>query len=137
MEIRQYREADREECLRVFDSIAAAEDRGQFCAYLGGGPAQFYVAEHNGAIVGCGGFEANGREARLVWGMVHGRWQRQGLGRFLLFYRMREITRAGAVDAVFARVPAAVAGFFAGQGFREIGPAEGGVEMVKRLVVCP
>jgi N-acetylglutamate synthase-like GNAT family acetyltransferase len=136
MEIRPYGAQDRDGCLAIFDSIWPSGDRTQLAAFLDSSPSQFFIAEHDSAIVGCGGFAVEGEQGRLLWGMVHRRWQRQGLGRFLLFYRMREITRNGTVATVNARVPAAAAPFYAAQGFREVHTAGAEVEMTKRLAVC-
>ena len=136
MDIRPYSPADHAACLEIFDACMAPESRPSFAAFLDGDPAPFFVAEHEGEIVGCGGFAINGEAARLHWGMVHRNWQRQGLGRFLLFYRLREITRNAAVQLVTLEAPRHAVPFFAGQGFREVNGDSDRAEMVKRLVVC-
>ncbi|MFN0102334.1 MAG: GNAT family N-acetyltransferase [Bryobacteraceae bacterium] len=136
MDIRPYSPADRDACLEIFDSNAS-ENRPKFAAFLNGGPGPFFVAEHAGEIVACGGFEVNGDSARLHWGMVRRKWQRRGLGRLMLFYRMREITRNSAVQTVGLEAPRQAAPFFTGQGFREVTGDGERVELVKRLVVCP
>jgi N-acetylglutamate synthase-like GNAT family acetyltransferase len=139
MDIRPYTPADRDACLEIFDSnspdLIPHESRPQFIAILDTSP-NFFIAEHNNDIVGCGGFEISGEAARLHWGMVHRRWQRQGLGRFLLFYRLREITRHSDVQMVELEAPRQSAAFFASQGFREIAGDSARVEMSKRLIVC-
>ncbi len=133
MDIRAYVPADREGCLAVFDSNALG-DRESFTAFLDVEP--MYVAEHDGIIVGCGGFVIQGEAAELRWGMVGRQWQRQGVGRFLLFYRLREITKNAAVQTVFLDTPQAAAPFFLSQGFREAANLGERIRMVKRLVVC-
>ena len=130
MDIRAYAAADREGCLAVLESLGG-EELVDFAAYLDGGP-RYFVAEHDGRIVGCGGVG----EGRLEWGMVHGAMQRQGLGRFLLYYRMRVVGKLGNFEHVHVRVPRGVAGFYAGQGFREVGGDAGWAVMSKRLAVC-
>ena len=130
MDIRAYAAADREGCLAVLESLGG-EGLVDFAAYLDGGP-RYFVAEHDGQIVGCGGVG----EGRLEWGMVHRAMQRQGLGRFLLYYRMREVGKLGTFEHVQVRVPRGVAGFYAGQGFREAGGDANWVVMSKRLAVC-
>ncbi len=133
MEIRKYAMEDREGCLGIFDSCFPTETRAAFIAIIDGSAESFCVAEHDGEIVGCGGYSIHGEAARLHWGMVGRKWQRQGVGRFLLFYRMREITKNASVQVVGLRAPLEAVPFFLKQGFREAGP-EG--EMIKRLVVC-
>jgi N-acetylglutamate synthase-like GNAT family acetyltransferase len=139
MDIRPYTSADRDACLAVFDSNAPSllspGLRDALAARLNAA-APFYVAEHDGAIIGCGGYSVSGPTAQLEWGIVHRQWQRQGLGRFLLFYRLREITKAAAVEMVHLETPDAAAPFFASQGFRESSRAAGQVHMTKRLTVC-
>jgi len=136
MDIRPYAPADRAACLAVFDSLfddPAA--RAAFAARLDAA-APFFVAEHDGIIIGCGGFSVAGAAARLEWGMVHKNWQRQGLGRFLLFYRMKAIGQAGAVEMVTAEAQRAYADFYLKQGFRESGGDATRVLLAKRLAVC-
>jgi len=65
--------------------------------------------------------------------MIHQEWQRRGLGRFLLMYRLKEINKAGGVQIVRAAAPLAVASFLEKQGFK---PAGNG-EMAMKLTVCP
>jgi len=77
LEIRPYTPADREACLAVCDSIGGR--RSAFERALDAIP-MFFVAEHDGAVIGCGGFSIDGALARLEHGMVHRDWQRQGLG---------------------------------------------------------
>lgn len=140
MDIRPYSPADHDACLEVFDSnspeLLSASLRPAFAVFLDSGEKPFFVAEHDGEIVGCGGFTIDGTMARLLWGIVRRQWQRQGLGRFLLFYRLREITRNAAVQMVSLRAPRQAAAFFTSQGFREVSGDGEWVEMVKRLAVC-
>lgn len=133
MDIRAYSAADREGCLAVFASTGL-EGREAFEEFLDSGT--MFVAEHDGAVVGCGGFVLKGATAELRWGMVDKKWQRQGLGRFLLFYRLREIGKLSNVELVELEAPREVVAFFAGQGFREVSGDERRVRMVKRLAVC-
>ena len=136
MEIRPYTTADRDACLAIFDSMLPQDaGRGDLAVRLDAGDP-FFVAEHDGRIIGCGGFSVSGHAARLEWGMVHRDWHRQGLGRFLLFYRMKAIGQAGAIEMVSADVPRACADFYLKQGFRETGGDATRVLLAKRLAVC-
>jgi len=136
MDIRLYTLADRDSCLEIFDSIPSLSGRPLFVEFLDGHLAPFFVAEHNETIVGCGGYSIQGSGARLHWGIVHSKWQRQGLGRFLLFYRLKEITKNASVEMVALETPRPSALFFVSQGFREVSGNDDAVEMVKRLTVC-
>src|SRR5947208_16948619 len=108
MDVRPYSAADREACLGVFDSIAYGE-RIPFEEFLEALPGPYFVMEHDGTIVGCGGFQLEPSVAWLKWGMIHRDWQRRGLGRLLLMYRLKEINKAGGVQMVRAAAPLAVA----------------------------
>ena len=69
---------------------------------------------------------------------------RQGLGRFLLLFRLREITKAGGVERVRLDTPPDSVRFFESQGFKVARVAKDGytagldrVEMTMKLTVCP
>ncbi len=134
MDIRHYEDTDRAACLEICESAGAA--RAEFEAFLDSGIEWFFVMEHEGAVVGCGGYSITGVLGILRWGMVRKEFREMGLGRFLLLYRMREIGKAGDVELVLARVPTDAAGFFLKQGFKKQNAGDGWVELAKKLVVC-
>ena len=143
MDIRTYTVADAEGCLGLFDSNSdeyfTFEERATFAAFLQAPPGSYYVMEHEGVSVGCGGFAAleEPGSVTLTWGMVRRHLHRKGLGRFLLFYRLKEIGKLTGVALVKLETPRRAAGFFekAG-GFREVREGANRVSMVKRLTVC-
>ncbi len=101
--------------------------------------------EHEGAIVGCGGYlvRAEHHLARLVWGMIRADLHGHGLGRFLLLFRLREIGKLEHIQLVGLETSTNVALFFEKQGFRVVAVVQDGsaprmdrVEMVKKLTVC-
>ena len=143
MDIRTYRLDDAEACLRIFDSNGpeyfASHERARLTEFLQAPPGNYYVMEKDGELLGCGGFapcEEPG-VVTLTWGMVRRDMHRHGLGRFLLFYRLKEIGKLPGVSSVKLDTTPIVAGFFekAG-GFREVREGANRVSMVKRLTVC-
>ena len=132
MDVRPYLSSDRDGCIAVFDSNSPdffeSEERRAFENFLDRLNGSYFVMEHDGAVAGCGGYLITEERtvARLVWGMVRRELQRQGLGRFLLLFRLREITKAGAVERVRLDAPQHSAAFFQRQGFKvmESGPTE-------------
>jgi N-acetylglutamate synthase-like GNAT family acetyltransferase len=90
------------------------------------------VLEHEGAIVGCGGYALSPPSARLVGISIRPDARRQGLGRYLLMYCLREIGKAGGIDVVTVEAPPESAGFLESQGFRPAGSAT----YIKKLTVC-
>ena len=144
MEVRAYSPNDRAACLGLFDSnrphYFTDEERGQFEAFLAAPSGSYYVLENDGDLLGCGGFvsESEVGLVKLIWGLVRHDLHRRGLGKFLLFYRLREIGKLAGMTMVRVETAQQTVGFFekAG-GFRVVtqGP-DGRVTMVKKLAVC-
>jgi N-acetylglutamate synthase-like GNAT family acetyltransferase len=146
MDVRAYLPEDREACLAVFDSNVAPgfftpAERAGFARFLDQPVGAYLVLEHEGRIIGCGGYraEAGHPVAGLSWGMIQRDLHRQGLGRYLLLYRMKEIGRVPGVTTVELRTTPEVAPFFEKYAFRVVGTAADGaglVEMRMKLQVC-
>jgi N-acetylglutamate synthase-like GNAT family acetyltransferase len=149
MDLRPYLPADRDLCLGLFDSNTPhffdSRERRKFEEFLDEQHCPYFVMEHDGAIVGCGGFaiEPDKATARLVWGMVRSDSHKLGLGRYLLLFRLREITKVGGIQMVHLDTPQHSALFYEKQGFKIIrtvkdgyGPGLDRVEMMMKLVVC-
>src|SRR5579871_2499625 len=104
MDVRPYLPADRDACLAVFDSntpqFFRPHERGGFEKFLDSPDCPYFVMDHDGTIVGSGGYFIQPEHplASLVWGMIHHDWHRKGLGRFLLLFRLREISKAGGIQ---------------------------------------
>ena len=94
-------------------------------------PAHFVVIEHEGAVIGCGGYTSDGE---LVLGTIRPDLRGQGLGRFLLLARLREVAKLPGVSYARLCAPAEFISFYAKQGFK---PAGSGGHMQLRLNVCP
>jgi N-acetylglutamate synthase-like GNAT family acetyltransferase len=101
--------------------------------------------DHEGAIVGCGGYviDASASEAALVWGMIRKDLQRMGLGRYLLLFRLKDIGRQGNISVVRVETSQNAALFFQKQGFklasvnaREVSSGLKQIVLLKRLSVC-
>jgi hypothetical protein len=137
MDLRPFRPADRDACLAIFDSDSAAERDG-FEKFLQNPNGPYFVMEHDGSAVGCGGYRVESEPglATLVWGMIRSDAKGQGLGRFLLMFRLREIGKVGGIERVRVEASPGDAKFFEGQGFKVLGAVNGRVEMVKKLIVC-
>ena len=123
--------------MAIFDSNSASE-REKFEKFLAAPEGQYFVMEHDGETLGCGGYTVDPEPgvATLVWGMIRKDSKGQGLGRFLLMFRLREIGKMGGIDRVRLETSRPAAKFFEDQGFKVVGAANGRVEMVKRLSVC-
>jgi GNAT superfamily N-acetyltransferase len=143
MDVRPYLPSDCNGCLAVFDSNSPdyfpSGERPEFAEFPAKPNGPYFVMEHEGAIAGCGGYFITGESAvaRLVWGMVRRELQRQGLGRFLLLFGLREIAKVGGVERVQLDAPQHSAAFFQRQGFKLTGGGPDRIEMMMKLVVCP
>ena len=120
----------------MFDSNFDAALRKGFELFLRSPSKTYFVVEHEGAIVGCGGFEAQATEARLAWGTIRGDLQRQGLGRYLLLYRLKAIGNLAGIEFVHAVVPSPLARFYEKCGLKPQSEGEGMTRMRMKLQVC-
>ena len=127
---------------QYFDPV----ERKEFEKFLDQPDGVYFVMEHDGAIVGCGGYAAEAQNglASLVWGLVRSDSHKLGLGRFLLMYRLREIGKLDGIRMVRLDTSQRAAPFFEKQGFKVVGIVKVGyapgldrMEMVKKLTVCP
>jgi N-acetylglutamate synthase-like GNAT family acetyltransferase len=148
MDLRAYQPADRAACLAVFDSNLPEyfhqQEREEFAAFLDAPRGEYFVLEHDGAVVGCGGYAMEHADlASLTWLMVRRDLQCNGLGKFLVYAAMRKLS--GGADPAMLRLHTTppAAGFFEKLGFREvervadgIAPGLDRVEMRKKLKVC-
>jgi predicted GNAT family N-acyltransferase len=150
MDARQYAEDDLAACLAVFDSNVPkfydVSERAGFEEFLAGNPWPYVVLEHAGEIVGCGGWapEEGGALISMTWGMVRRSLHGNGLGRFLLMYRVREAAKTPGVERVRLSTSQHTAEFFRKQGFKVtevekdgFAPGIDRIEMVMKLSVCP
>lgn len=93
MRIRPYDPEDKSACLTIFDSNTpkyfAPHERAEFSEFLDHPTCTFYVIEHEGNILGCGGYWVpdDGSRAVMCWGMVSNERHGTGLGKWLLLYR--------------------------------------------------
>jgi ribosomal protein S18 acetylase RimI-like enzyme len=92
---RAYRPADKEACLKIFDSNTPqtflANERDIFAKYLDNHSDGYLVVETADlTVIACGGhvIGLDGGAASLCWGMVDKEWHGKGLGKFLLTNRL-------------------------------------------------
>ncbi|OAI42451.1 hypothetical protein AYO41_04280 [Verrucomicrobia bacterium SCGC AG-212-E04] len=124
--IREYHTGDYEACLAVFDSnvplFFAAPERTSFANFLARLTCSFFVAEHEGRVVGCGGFYLVPADclAGLVWGMIARDRQRCGLGSALLRERLRRLASEPVIRTVRVNTSQHTTAFFQRFGFETV-----------------
>lgn len=142
MDVRPFTPADRDACLAIFDSNEGfgSEDRASFLHFLDSTPGPYFVMDHDGEVVGCGGWERGPEpdQATLRWGMIRRDLRGKGLGKFLLLYRIRNISKEAGVPVIRLTTEAGTAGFYEKFAFRVFGPArpDGWVELRMKAQVC-
>ncbi len=136
MDIRKFLPADKEACLSLFEA-----NQGQFFTnvdpqvfqnLLEDSHVLIFVAEHNGQLIGM----TCSREASIQWLMVHPDLQRQGVGKFLTLFLLREMGKSGPLPMVSALTIASSAPFFEKLGFRLQSSEESVLQMIKKMDVC-
>ncbi len=150
MDVRPYSSDDLPGCLTAFDSNVPEyfdpSERAEFTEFLAEDPWPYVVMENEGASLGCGGWdlEDGGKLASLTWGLVRNDLHKQGLGRFLLLYRLREVAKISGVERVRIDTSQQTAEFFRKQGFKVLSVEKDGyapgldrIEMMMKLAVCP
>lgn len=106
--IRSYLKSDRQECLEIFDKNCPeffspderkglelwldVQDSGTI-TYENSLADFFYVILLNFEVIGCGGFyiEKENRVARITWGMIHPEFHKQGYGKKLLEFGVKQV----------------------------------------------
>lgn len=97
--VRHYNISDRNGCLALFDANTPRHfsfgERKAFCEFLSGEQECFFVAEHQGRLIGCGGIEifAGPQTAEFRWVMVAPSDQRRGLGRLLMLLSIHYVAQ--------------------------------------------
>lgn len=120
---REYSVGDRDECLRVFRSnmprFFRDHEQPDFEAFIDSGKCPYFVIDHGGTIVGCGGYgvRTGSDHVDLCWGMVDQSRHGQRLGEFLLMLRLNEIIQDPGIRAVRLGTSQLTDGFFQRYGF--------------------
>jgi ribosomal-protein-alanine N-acetyltransferase len=73
--------------------------------YLDHHADNYFVAEDNGNILGCAGFNISpdGKTGNLSWDIVHPNAQGKGVGTSLTFFRIAKIKKIGTVETLSVR----------------------------------
>src|SRR5438445_11914922 len=83
-QFRPYEAADRERCLALFDANCpayfAANERGDYCAFLDSLPGDYAVVACGATIHGAFGLETTASNARLNWIMIDPACHGRGIG---------------------------------------------------------
>lgn len=120
--LRRYRSADRDACLRLFESNIPSSffpyEIPEYLGFLDYLPGPYLVVEGpGGALAGCGGIADHHGAVTLCWGMVARDLQHQGIGRLLLQVRLALALDIPDARRVILNTSQRTAGFFEKEGF--------------------
>lgn len=125
MEIRNYLETDFEEVLSILQenipSAFAHEEADDLKKYLKDEREDYFVAEENGRLIGCGGINyfPSHKFARLSWDMVHPEFHGKGIGSQLVLHRIAFL-KSREIQEVQVRTSQFAAAFYANHGFETV-----------------
>ena len=124
LKFRPYRSEDNDRCVEIFMSNTpryfGVEEADEFRQFLETLPCAYFVATQNDVIVACGGYGYHGKKQAVVlcWGMVHADLHKQGLGKFLLVERLKQIYKDFGETRVQIDTSQHSQGFFEIYGFQ-------------------
>ncbi len=122
--IRSYEPADKEsvlELLRLNTPLYfAAEEEKDLVYFLEHEIEHYFVVEHDGKVLGSGGFNFAGDPSHAVisWDILHPAFHGKGLGSMLLAYRIKQIREIEGVKSISVRTTQLVYKFYEKGGFR-------------------
>jgi ribosomal protein S18 acetylase RimI-like enzyme len=131
--IREYELLDRERCLQIFESnqpdYFSEQEYQEFVDWLDAPERPTYsVVELGGDIVACGGLYVSDDEDHvgMAWGMVHRDWQRNGIGRKLTEFRLKQMQELSPHLEQRLATSQLTYGFYEKLGFRTIKVTQNG-----------
>jgi [ribosomal protein S18]-alanine N-acetyltransferase len=121
--LRAYISSDRKQIINLLrlntpEFFNEAEEK-DLLRYLEHQMEDYFVIELEGSIIGAGGINYFPQEevARISWDLIHPDHHRQGVGKQLLFYRLKKINSQPLVNKVVVRTSQLVFGFYEKMGF--------------------
>lgn len=119
--IRKYNENDRNLVIDIIRANTpryfAPEEEADFCQYLDLHLEQYFVAEYDNIVVGCGGFKLFEDHVKISWDMINPNYQGMGIGGLLLTHRINKIKEDLSVNYIIVRTTQFVYKFYENYGF--------------------
>ena len=124
LKFRPYQAEDNGRCVEIFMSNTpryfGVEEADEFRQFLEALPCAYFVATQDDEIVACGGHGYHGKKqaVALCWGMVRADLHKQGLGKFMLIERLKQIFTDFGETVVQINTSQHSQGFFERYGFQ-------------------
>lgn len=128
-----YKEKDKDSCLNIFNSnlpkFFASDEFLLFKSYLERENKTYWCMKKDGDIIGCGGIHMEPDHSvednelncpGVSWGMIHSDFHKQGYGRQLLLFRLKQLALNPDVKKIKLDTTQYNPGFFSRFGFIEI-----------------
>lgn len=119
--IRQYKKSDKELLKNILRAniphYFSPEEEADFVEYIDIHIEQYFVAEYNNTIVGCGGLNFFEDHVKISWDMIHPDYQGKGIGGLLLTHRINKIKEEANVKKIIVRTSQLVYPFYEKHGF--------------------
>ena len=98
----------------------APEEEEDLIYYFDNHADNYFVVDINGQVVGCGGFNLTDDKltGKISWDIIHPNYQRMGIGKQLLDYRINEISKIASVKFVSVRTSQHVYAFYEKAGLK-------------------
>ncbi|WP_221392618.1 GNAT family N-acetyltransferase [Dyadobacter sp. NIV53] len=123
MNIRKYQDADREKIIALLrlntPEYFSPDEEKDLIYYFDNHIEYYFVAETDGVIVGCGGFNMSNdpKKIGLSWDIVHPEYQGKGVGSALIKYRIDRIKELGKMQVITVRTSQLAYKFYEKFGF--------------------
>ncbi|MEQ9593652.1 MAG: GNAT family N-acetyltransferase [Cyclobacteriaceae bacterium] len=124
--IRPYKDADRDEVLRVFrmniPEFFDPNEEEDLTNYLREFSSTYFVMLDGDKIIGCGGhhFEKDGTTGRLSWDFFDPNYKGKGLGRAMISHCLEEIRKKPELKKIAVRTSQLAYRFYAKFGFETV-----------------
>lgn len=124
--IREYRPQDKPyiiELLRLnTPRYFSPTEEKDLLFYLANEIEQYFVVEHEGKIVGCGGFNFSEdlTEGKISWDILHPAYQGKGIGSLLLNHRIDRLKSLKHIQTISVRTSQLAYRFYEKLGFKLI-----------------
>lgn len=121
LKIRSYKANDKPKLLTLLrlntPEYFDESELGDFAHYLDHNREDYFVAEMNDTVIGCGGINYEPSRAVISWDIIHPEFHKKGVGRELTKFRIRHLKSKPEVEEIAVRTSQMSYGFYQKLGF--------------------
>jgi len=125
MHIREYKASDKEVCLQIVKSnipeYFSEEDYAKATKWFESIDfPNFYIIYNDNHVIGFGGFSFENNQAKLLFGLIHKQYHKQGYGKILSEFRINKIWEINPEITIYLETTEKTFGFFERLGFKTV-----------------